>query len=228
MEYLANIVKICGLRDVEHAFVAADAGADALGFIMAPSRRQVEPALVVEVRDHLASMPVRPRLVAVVVNEPEDALREIVEQAQPDVVQLSGDESASTLGALSTAVFRTVRVPDGASMDIVRGMVDPWFDHARPVEAVLIEARSPGHYGGTGKVVDWELAARLAETYPVILAGGLTPQNVGASIATVRPGGVDVSSGVEHEGVKSTERIRQFIRAAHQGYDATLGSARQT
>ena len=222
MEDSEKLIKICGLRDVEHALVSAEAGADALGFILAPSRRRVEPALVLQVRGHLASMKKRPRLVAVVVNEPERALREIVEQAQPDVVQLSGDEAASLLDVLSIPVFRTVRVPDGASMDLVRGMIDPWLDHARPVEAVLIEARSPGHYGGTGKVVDWELAARLAETYPVILAGGLTPENVGAGIATVRPGGVDVASGVERHGLKSAERIRQFIVAAHRGYDTAL------
>lgn len=223
---MQELVKICGLRDVEHALVAAEAGANALGFIMAPSRRRVEPALVPDVRRHLASLKVRPRLVAVVVNEPERALRDIVERARPDVVQLSGDEEASVLGALSVAVFRTVRVPQGASVDHVRGMIDPWLDHARPAEAVLIEAQTPGRFGGTGKVADWELAARLAETYPLILAGGLTPGNVAAGIETVRPGGVDVASGVEQKGVKSAELIRQFIGAARQAYDAALRAAR--
>ena len=226
MSNAGELIKICGLCDVRHSLVAAEAGADALGFVMAPSRRRVEPALVLEVRDHLASMKKRPRLVAVVVNEPERVLREIIEQAQPDVVQLSGDEEAELLGMLSTPVFRTVRVPAGASMDLVRRLIDPWLDHERPAEAVLIEAQSPGHFGGTGKVADWELAAGLAETYPLILAGGLTPENVRAGIAAVRPGGVDVSSGVEQDGLKSPERIRQFIAAARQGYGVALPAIR--
>lgn len=217
---MRDFVKICGMRDAENALVAAEAGADAIGFVMAPSRRQVSPALLPEVRARLVRIDRPPRLVAVVVNEPEAALRDIVERARPDVVQLSGDEDVSVLDGLSTAVFRTVRVPEGASSDRARGMIEPWLDHARPVEAVLIEAYSSGHFGGTGKVADWELAARMAETYPLILAGGLTPENIRDGIEKVRPGGVDVSSGVEINGVKSAERILQFIGAARRGYDA--------
>ncbi len=219
MTFVPGMVKICGLRDVEHALVAAEAGASALGFILAPSRRQVTPELLNDVRAHVAVMDSSPRIVAVVVNEPEAALRDIVERARPDVVQFSGDEAAAILHDLGAAAFRTVRVPEGATLDGVRYMIDPWLDHACPVDAVLIEAQSPGHFGGTGKVADWELAARLAETYPLVLAGGLTPENVGAGIARVRPSGVDVSSGVEVDGVKSAERIREFIDVARRGFD---------
>nr|MBA2247503.1 N-(5'-phosphoribosyl)anthranilate isomerase [Chloroflexia bacterium] len=97
MTLVPGMVKICGLRDVEHALVAAEAGATALGFILAPSRRQVTPELLNEVRAHLAAMDPSPRIVAVVVNEPEAALRDIVERARPDVVQFSGDEVAAIL-----------------------------------------------------------------------------------------------------------------------------------
>ncbi len=217
---MRDFVKICGMRDAENALVAAEAGATALGFILAPSRRQVAPELLRDVRLYLKTVKRAPRLVAVVVNEPEAALRDIVERARPDVVQLSGDEDAAILHDFGAAAFRTVRVPDGATIDQVRTMIDPWLDHACPVEAVLIEASSPGHFGGTGKVANWELAARLGEIYPLILSGGLTPENVGTGITTVGPKGVDVSSGVETDGTKSAERIREFIDAASRGFDA--------
>lgn len=97
-------------------------------------------------------------------------------------------------------------------------MVDPWLDHANPVQAVLIEASSAGHFGGTGVVADWELASRLAEIYPTILAGGLTPDNVVRGIETVRPQGVDVSSGVETGGNKNPERIRNFVQRARNAF----------
>lgn len=198
--------------------VAAEAGADALGFILAPSRRQVHASFVAEVREQLRPVRVKPRLVVVVVNEADDDLRRIVETAAPDVVQLSGDEKPSVLDWLSPAVFRTVRVPVASGYEDVRGMIEPWLDHVRPVEAVLIEAHSAGHFGGTGRLADWELAARLAETYPVVLAGGLTPENVAAGVETVKPSGVDVSSGVETDGIKDPERIRGFVRQARQAF----------
>ena len=198
--------------------VAAEAGADALGFILAPSRRQVDASFVAELREQLRPVRVKPRLVVVVVNEADDDLSRIVETAAPDVVQLSGDEKPSVLDWLSLAVFRTVRVPVASGYEDVRGMIEPWLDHARPVEAVLIEAHSAGHFGGTGRLADWELAARLAETYPVVLAGGLTPENVAEGVETVKPSGVDVSSGVETDGIKDPERIRGFVRQARQAF----------
>jgi len=213
-------VKICGIQNVRHAIVAAQAGSDALGFVLAPSRRRVDASLVVEVREHLTRIGKSPRLVAVVVNEHEDALREIVELAQPDVVQLSGDEEPGVLSTIDATVCRTIRVPHGSSFDRVQGMIDPWLDHDNPVEAVLFESYSSGHFGGTGKVADWELAARLAETYPVILAGGLTPENIMSGIDTVHPYGVDVSSGVETDGIKDPDRIRLFVDRADHAFQA--------
>lgn len=213
-----GFVKICGLRDVEHAASAARAGADALGFILAPSRRQVDVSLVVHVRARLAGMTEPPQLVTVLVNESADVLRQIIDLARPDVIQLSGDEDATMLDSIETTTLRAIRVPDGSGFDRVRAVVDPWFDHPKPVRAVLIEALSTGHFGGTGKLVDWDLAARLAETYPVILAGGLTPDNVIHAIGTVRPNGVDVSSGVETDGIKNPQRMREFVARARQGF----------
>lgn len=213
--------KVCGLRDVEHAAIAAAAGADALGFVLARSRRRVHASLIMEVRAHLTNKFGLPRLVAVVVNERADQLQRIVESAHPDVVQFSGDEDPSVLDCIGTPAFRTIRVPVGSHIDEVRTMIDPWLDHACPVEAVLIEAYSEGQFGGTGKVSDWEFAAVLAETYPVILAGGLTPETVGAGIEMVRPLGVDVSSGVEVDGDKNPERIRAFISQARNAFTVT-------
>lgn len=216
-----GFTKVCGLRDVEHAAIAAGAGADALGFVLAPSRRRVHASLIMEVRARLTNKVGLPRLVAVVVNERADELQRIVESAQPDVVQMSGDEDPSVLDWIGTPAFRTIRISAGSHIDEVRSMIDPWLDHAYPVEAVLIEAHSEGQFGGTGKVADWELAAVLAETYPLILAGGLTAETVGRGIEMVRPLGVDVSTGVEVDGDKNPERIRAFISQARNAFTVT-------
>lgn len=218
-----HIVKVCGIRDVSAAATASRAGADLLGFVVADSRRKVAPGLIREVREHLALVEKRPLLVGVTVNEPPQALADIVERGQVDVVQLSGDEVPELLDDICVPVIKTLHIARGMSFDDIRRKADAWLDRPKPVQAFLIDAKVDGHYGGTGIRADWTVAALIAERYPVILAGGLTLGNVAEGISTVRPIGVDVSSGVEIDGTKDHTLIETFVTRARQAFSALPG-----
>lgn len=207
-------IKICGLRTVEHALVAAEAGATMLGFMFAPSRRQVTPeaaaAMIQAVRaaQHIPHV----ECVGLFVNEQPARIVSIVAQCGLDAVQLSGDEPSSMLDALplNLPVLKAVRL-QGAPEE------QGWLESTHPHVRLLVDAHVPGSYGGTGTLADWERAAVLARQRPLVLAGGLTPDNVATAVAQVRPWGVDVSSGVETDGVKDCAKIRAFIAAARAG-----------
>lgn len=212
---LANpTVKICGIRDLQTAEVAIRFGAGALGMMFAPSRRRVDPTEVRLIRDSLAEAKPHVSVVGVVVNETARTLDALVEQSGIDMIQLSGDESPQLLDQLQVPVIKAIRIKPGSGEEEARRVIDPWLEHRRPVAAILLDAYVDGHYGGTGLRSDWELAARLAERYPLMLAGGLTPENVAASVQQVLPFGVDVSSGVETAGVKDPTKIRRFLAAS--------------
>ncbi len=199
------VVKICGVRTVEHALVAASCGAAYVGLIFAPSRRQVTVEQAATIAAALRRAPARPRLVGVFVNEAPARMLAIAETCPLDAIQLSGDEDIALLEALrGCEVLKAIRLgtPEAAA----------WRD--APAR-LLVDAHVPGSYGGAGVVADWDAAAALAGERPIILAGGLTPENVAAAIRRVRPWGVDVSSGVETDGVKDSGKIRAFVAAAH-------------
>jgi phosphoribosylanthranilate isomerase len=215
-----RIVKICGLRTVEAARTAALGGADALGFILAESRRRVRPEFVREVREVVVSGTERPPvLVGVTVNASAAEIHRYVAVAGIDVVQLSGDESPDVLDNLELPVIKTVHVSERMTPDDLDRLADPWLDHPRAAIAILIDAKVAGAYGGSGVRADWSHAAHLAERYAAILAGGLTPGNVFEGIQAVAPRGVDVSSGVEIAGEKDLALIEAFIAHAHQGFE---------
>jgi phosphoribosylanthranilate isomerase len=205
------LVKICGLRTVEHALVAAAAGADLLGLVFATSRRQVSIAeagvIVAAVR---ALAPPHPRMVGLFVNERPATVSAITAQLGLDLVQLSGDEPTSDAAAIAGPIIRSLRM-DGSAREAAWLAMPPTTPHEL---IFLADAHVPGSYGGTGVQADWARAATLATSVPLLLAGGLNTENVGAAIAKVRPLGVDVSSGVEREGQKDPARIAAFIAAA--------------
>ncbi len=219
-----QLVKICGLRDEAAARAATLAGADMLGFILAESRRQVSPSLVRGIRDSVRGITETPPVVVgVMVNpSPEQAAAMAVE-AGIDAVQLSGDESPDMLDAIEIPVIKTIHVAAGMELEELVPEVDRWFDHPRAAVAVHVDAKVAGMYGGTGERSDWGVAARLAERYPTILAGGLRPGNVFEGINAVRPRGVDVSSGVEIGGEKDHALIEAFIAHARQAFAARDG-----
>lgn len=216
VESSSPTIKICGLGDAVSAEAAIAGGATAIGFMMAESRRQVQPSMVSSILSVLPSR--RPRAVGITVNEPIASLAAIVTQSGIDIIQLSGDEAIDVLDAVDLPVWKALRFDAGTTVDEARRTIEPWLTHARPVAAILLDASLPGFYGGTGHRADWALAAELADRYPVVLAGGLTPGNVAEAIETVRPMGVDVSSGVEIGGRKDVSSIQRFISSSQAAF----------
>ena len=199
-------VKICGITNLGDALAACDAGADALGFNFAPEAkkrgRYVEPE---DARRIAVKLPPFVSSVAICVNEPAERLLEYLEWV--DWVQLCGEETPDLSEPIARRTIKALRVgPD----------FDPASMAAYPVRAFVLDARVPGTHGGTGKTCDWGRARdAVASGRNIILAGGLTPENVADAIRAVRPWGVDTASGVESSlGKKDHDRIRNFIRNA--------------
>lgn len=211
----APIVKICGLSTIEHASVAAMQGADLLGFVFAPSRRRVRAETVRAIRAALDREACRrPPFVGVFVNPTANELAETVEAAGIDIVQLSGDEDPSLAEEIAVPYIRAVRLGLGSNIEHALRDADRWVSLANAPAWLLVDAAVPGSFGGSGERANWEMAKQLAERYPTLLAGGLDPENVAAGLTETAAAGVDVSSGVEANGVKSSDRIVRFIAAA--------------
>lgn len=205
-------VKICGCRTLEDARAAIQAGADLLGFNFYPqSPRCLTPetcrAIVAALRQENAAA----RLVGVFVNATDAQILDTLDVCDLDLAQLHGDEPPELLLQLGECAFKALRPADLSDLesDLSRYPARP---HA---PAWLVDAYHPGVYGGSGQTGDWSLAARLAHKSPILLAGGLTPNNVAQAIRQVHPWGVDVASGVESApGVKDPEKMRLFIQEA--------------
>jgi phosphoribosylanthranilate isomerase len=186
-------VKICGLTSRDAAEAAVAAGADAVGFVFAPSKRQVTSAQAIQLAQ---DVPRRIPRVAVMLHPTQSQLDEVWSGFRPDVLQTDVED------------LETLRVPVGlAVMPVVRAVGRALARHPR----ILFE----GPVSGAGSTSDWQTAAHLARTTQLVLAGGLNATNVADAIAAVRPFGVDVSSGVEASpGVKDPTRIHEFVRRA--------------
>lgn len=197
-------VKICGLTNPDDALAALDCGADFLGFVLYPkSPRGITPEKLARIVDALDEPC---KTIAVFVNETRRRMEKVIRDCGLYAVQIQGDEAPEQFMDMPVPVWRAVRFPDG----VCRPAPAKWRS-ARYV----IDAAVPGQYGGTGTLADWEKAAQLAKAYPVMLAGGLKPENVAAAIRAVRPVGVDVAGGTEAEpGRKDRARLRAFIRNA--------------
>jgi phosphoribosylanthranilate isomerase len=209
------LIKICGVRSPEIARVVAEQGADLMGLIFAPARRQVTEE---RARQIVAGLEVdenrRPKVVGVFVNESVDEMNRLADSVGLDFIQLSGDEPVEIQGALNRPVIRALRLPIGMTPVEARNLAEEYLDCPTPAMALLLDTHVSGSYGGNGIPGDWNVARALAERYPAILAGGLRPETVADALRTVQPFGVDVSSGVETDGVKDAGKIMQFIAAA--------------
>ncbi len=201
-------IKICGITNAEDAEVAVAAGADALGFVMyRKSPRWVEPTVA---RSIIVGLPPFVFAVGVFVNEEAEKVRTLMDECGFALAQLHGDESALYCQNLGRPVLKALRLKDRATF-----LALAEFQGRANVRGVLIDAFSGQAYGGTGQTVDWTLAEEAARATPIILAGGLDPQNVAGAIQMVRPYGVDVSSGVEKSpGKKDPDKVKAFIDAA--------------
>jgi indole-3-glycerol phosphate synthase/phosphoribosylanthranilate isomerase len=204
-------VKICGITTRQDALDAIDAGADMLGFNFYPqSKRYIPPEKCVRIISFLAQYTARVQSVGIFVNATQAEIDATVDDCHLDLVQLSGDESPTFLRALGGGAFKAIRPtsPEEAQTDAAR-----FARSASP--ALLVDACRPGEYGGTGHTGNWDLARRLAERYPILLAGGLNPDNVAEAVAQVQPWGVDVASGVESSpGKKDADKVAAFVQAA--------------
>ena len=200
-------VKICGITNAEDAVAAVQAGADALGFVFyKKSPRCIEPAAVRRISETLPPF-ITP--VGVFVNEEVKIVRRLMDECGLALAQLHGDETAAYCSELGRPVLKAIRLKDRSAF-LVLGE----FQGRGGVRGFLVDAYSEEAYGGTARMVDWHLAAEAAKEATILLAGGLTPDNVGEAIRAVQPYGVDVSSGVEASpGKKDHARVRAFIQA---------------
>lgn len=203
-----TIVKICGITAPEHMLIAAASGADYLGLVFAPSRRQVTCEHAQVLIQSLRAAGYTTPVVGLFVNASTAAIRTVVQACALDVVQLHGNEPLAILDEVPTLpIWRAVRLagsPDEAE----------WLASHDSRITLLVDAAVPGVYGGTGTTADWQAAATLAQQRRVVLAGGLNPRNVQSAITHVRPWGVDVSSGVERDGFKDNGLIAAFVDIA--------------
>ena len=203
-------VKICGLTRADEAAATISAGADAIGINFWPSSKRfvaLEKALP-WLREFAGSVP----RVAVTVNASDEELRRIFDSGAIDWIQLHGDEGPERVASLAREglpVFKAMGIRDAAMLELAAAFASP---------TLLLDAYAPGAYGGSGETMDWALGAEAVSRFPerqIVLAGGLTPENVGEAVRQVRPAAVDVASGVESSpGRKDPAKVRAFLAAA--------------
>lgn len=197
-------VKICGIRSLEEAEAALEAGADALGFNFWPrSPRYIAPE---DAREIIFKLPPLVANIGVFVNEERHEIEAIATDLRLAAVQLHGDESPGFCAGIAAAkTIKAIRVREGFEPDSIK---------CYPVSMILLDTGLSGSYGGTGKIFDWSVAVECASLARIMLAGGLTAENVAEAIRIVRPAAIDVCSGVEAEpGCKDLSKLRDFMLA---------------
>jgi phosphoribosylanthranilate isomerase len=218
-------VKICGTTSVEDALIAVEAGADAVGFVFTTSPRIVTPE---QVRLIVAEIPESVEKIGVFVNESTERIRTIVEGTALTGVQLHGDEGDRLMAEVNAMyaangqkpkLYRAIQLPQNFAGELNQGL--GWPDRRAWPDAILFDAAHGPLRGGTGKQFDWKAAVPLVEAMqaqiPVIIAGGLDPENVGDAIRLFHPYGVDVVSGVEASpGKKDPEKVCEFVRVVRR------------
>lgn len=207
-------VKICGIRRTEDAVAAADAGADLIGLNFWPGTPRCVPVdQACEIADAVRG---RVEIVALFVDASRDEVMKTAEVIGTQTVQLHGSETAAFAESLDgLRVIKAFRIGGKDDIDQLAGF---------PAYACLLDARVEGMHGGTGRTIDWELARTAALSNRVLLAGGLTPGNVGEAVRQVEPWGVDTAGGVEKSpGEKDSKKVRLFVElaksAGHAGSD---------
>jgi phosphoribosylanthranilate isomerase len=208
-------IKFCGLTSLSDATAAIELGADLLGFnFYARSPRYLSPADCRSIVQGLAGavqQAGRPVLmVGVFVNHPPEQISTLLKACGLDLAQLSGDEPAEDLHRIGPAAYKAIRPGnDRLPEEAIQAAL-----HRHSAPAFLIDASIPGEYGGTGQVADWHMARLAAGYFPLLLAGGLTPENVGQAVQVVQPWGVDVASGIERApGKKDIHKMESFVTA---------------
>ncbi len=231
-------IKICGIKTIPDALAAIAAGADLLGFNFYPkSPRYITPEACAEITSVLREKHPAVTLVGVFVNSPADEIRATLQAAYLHLAQLHGDESPEMVANLAPLAFKAIRLSSSVSVresvkesafspsvSVRESVKESAFSpsvsirdsvtESVSVPALLVDAAVKGVYGGSGVTTDWSAAAELAKQVPLLLAGGLTPENVAEAIARVQPWGVDTASGVESApGVKDPAKMQAFVKA---------------
>jgi phosphoribosylanthranilate isomerase len=204
-------VKICGITRLEDAQAAVESGADLLGFNFYPqSSRYIAPERAQRI---IATLSGTARSVGVFVNAELATVRRIADICHLDYVQLHGDETPDFVSACTPFAFKALRPRSVAEAEAGAALYAHLGPDDAAAPALLLDAYHPMSYGGTGQQGDWRIAVRLASRYRILLAGGLTPENVAEVIHRVHPWGVDVASGVEDvTGIKNHDKVQQFIQ----------------
>jgi len=200
------LVKICGITRLEDAEAAVAAGARALGFVFWPeSPRFVDPH---RARAIVKALPPFVTTVGVFVNQPVEYVNGVASLACLSAVQLHGDETIEDAARMMRPVMKAI----GVTTATVEHAADAWPARV----TMLLDVHDPRRRGGTGRTIDWTVAAALAARRRTMLSGGLTPDNVAEAVARVRPFGIDISSGVERSpGVKDHARMRALFEVVH-------------
>ena len=201
-------VKVCGITREQDARVAVECGASAVGFIFWPTgKRYIDPDRAAAI---VRTLPPFVTPVGVFVDESADHVNDVARRVGLGAVQLHGSEPVSMLYAVERPVVKAVSQVDASTATTWPGRV-----------RLLVDAHDPVNHGGTGRKADWHAAAQLAAVRPILLAGGITPENVVDAVTTVQPFGLDVSSGVEDApGLKNPDKIRAL-------FDALRGRSRR-
>ena len=200
-------VKVCGMTSLKDALVAVEVGADAVGFIF--YKKSPRSVTMKTVREIVLELPPFVDTVGVFVDETAEQVNKIADYCNLDIIQLHGDESPTYCKKIRRKVIKAFRIKDMQSVKKISNF---------QVSGFLLDTFSENLHGGTGKVFDWNLALPAKKFGPVIMAGGLTPNNVQQAVRQIRPYGVDVCSGVESEpGIKDHKKVRAFLKNANAG-----------
>jgi phosphoribosylanthranilate isomerase len=205
-------IKICGITDVAYVRAAAEAGADFIGVVLAPSPRRVtrDKARQIAAAARELGLPA----VGVFVNMPAAEVNDLAAFCGLDRVQLSGDEGWEYCRKIEKPMIKAIHISNKlGEEELLAHLKEGQRALGSRSPLYLLDTFVEKKYGGTGKVFTWETARRAAAKYPVIIAGGLSPENVGEVVSGLKPWGVDVSSGVESNGVKDAAKIKAFIQA---------------
>ncbi len=201
-------IKICGITNKEDALWAVNLKVDALGFIFAASSRKVKPEIVQRI---IELLPPFISSVGVFVNEDRKKVEEITESCALTTLQFHGQESPSYCEGFKQKIVKALRIEN-------KDILEKAVQYKDKVDAYLLDTYSPFAYGGTGKTFDWRIAKEIKEFgLPIILSGGLNPENIREAISEVEPYGVDVSSGIEKRpGKKNLEKLINFVRIVRE------------
>ncbi len=204
-------VKVCGIKTESDGIAAAEAGADFIGLVFAPSPRQVSPALAKKIAAAVKGGGRQTQVVGVFVNIPPSEINRLANACGLDFIQLSGGEPMADCARIERPVIKAFHIGDY----LPEALHDIDLATGKKI-LYLLDAHVHGKYGGTGMQFNWELARGVSSRLPLMLAGGLNPENVAEAIDHVHPWGVDVSSGVETGGVKDMAKVRAFISAVRR------------